>query len=273
MKEPTFYVTTPIYYANAKPHLGHAYTTLVADSLTKFKRQRGIDSFFLTGTDEHGINIERAAEKAGLSVREHVDKVVGQFKAAFGRLEIEYDRWIRTSDLYHEESVQKLWQTLEERGHIYKGNYEGWFCGYCNEFKDVDPKDQQPVCPIHDRPLDRISEESYFFRLSAFQQPLLDLYESHPEFVQPESRRNEVKSFVAGGLNDLSMSRVSVKWGIPVPGDPNHTVYVWFDALANYITALGWGNSQYNDFGRYWPALHLVGKDILRFHAVFWPAF
>ena len=278
MGEKTFYVTTPIYYANAKPHLGHAYTTLVVDALTRFKRQRGIDSFFLTGTDEHGINIERAAEARGLPVKEHVDQVVEEFKAAFARLGIEYDRWIRTIDPYHEETVQKLWRILDERGHIYKGSYEGWFCGYCNEFKEVDDRrpatdDRGPVCPIHERPLDRIAEESYFFRFSAFQEPLLELYRAHPEFVQPAVRRNEVISFVSGGLKDLSISRVSVKWGIPVPGDPSHTIYVWFDALTNYISALGWGNDAYHDFDRYWPALHLVGKDILRFHAVYWPAF
>src|SRR5262245_35438847 len=176
--EKAFYVTTPIYYVNAKPHLGHAYTTLVVDTLTKFKRQRGIDSFFLTGTDEHGINIERAAEARGIPVRQHVDEVVDEFKTAFARLGIEYDRWIRTVDPHHEETVQKLWQVIEERGFIYKGNYEGWFCGYCNEFKDVEPADLNPVCPIHERPLDRIAEESYFFKLSAFQQPLLDLYAS-----------------------------------------------------------------------------------------------
>ncbi|HLF83428.1 MAG TPA: methionine--tRNA ligase [Blastocatellia bacterium] len=272
MGEKTFYVTTPIYYVNAKPHLGHAYTTLVVDTLTKFKRQRGIDSFFLTGTDEHGINIERAAEAKGLPVRQHVDQVVDEFKAAFARLGVEYDRWIRTIDRHHEESVQKLWRTLDERGYIYKGSYEGWFCGYCNEFKDIDSDDDQPICPTHQRPLDRLAEESYFFKLSAFQQPLLDLYESRPEFVQPDVRRNEVISFVSGGLKDLSISRVSVKWGIPVPGDPSHTIYVWLDALTNYISALGWGNDKYRDFDRYWPAVHLVGKDILRFHTVYWPA-
>jgi methionyl-tRNA synthetase len=273
MGESTFYITTPIYYVNAKPHLGHAYTTLVVDTLTKFKKQRGIDAFFLTGTDEHGINIERAAEAKNIPLRQQVDQVVDEFKSAFARLGIEYDRWIRTVDPHHEESVQAIWRALDQRGHIYKGNYEGWFCGYCNEFKDVDAKTDQPNCPIHERPLDAISEESYFFRLSAFQQPLLDLYESRPEFVQPDVRRNEVISFVSGGLKDLSISRVSVKWGIPVPGDPRHTIYVWLDALTNYISALGWGNNRYRDFERYWPALHLVGKDILRFHAVYWPAF
>jgi methionyl-tRNA synthetase len=278
MEENTFYVTTPIYYVNAKPHLGHAYTTLVVDTLKKFKRQRGVDAFFLTGTDEHGINIERAAEARGVPVRRHVDQVVDEFKAAFARLGVEYDRWIRTIDPHHEESVQKLWRVLDERGYIYKGSYEGWFCGYCNEFKDVDERqplteDRGPMCPIHERPLDRIAEESYFFKLSAFQQPLLDLYESRPAFVQPDVRRNEVISFVSGGLKDLSISRVSVKWGIPVPDDPSHTIYVWFDALTNYISALGWGNHRYQDFDKYWPALHMIGKDILRMHTVYWPAF
>jgi methionyl-tRNA synthetase len=269
----TFYVTTPIYYTNARPHIGHAYTTLVADTLTRFKRQRGIDSFFLTGTDEHGINIERAAEARGVPVKEYVDQIFREFQTAFAPLDVKYDRWIRTTDPVHETAVQKLWQILSDRGYIYKGYYEGWFCGNCNEFKEVPEDVENPICPLHELPLDRLSEESYFFKLSEFQQPLLDLYDSRPEFVQPEARRNEVRSFVAGGLKDLSVSRVSVKWGIPVPGDPKHTIYVWLDALSNYITALGWGNDTYDGFDRYWPALHLVGKDILRFHTVYWPAF
>ncbi|MCI0489779.1 MAG: methionine--tRNA ligase [Blastocatellia bacterium] len=269
----TFYVTTPIYYVNAKPHLGHAYTTMVADSITRFKRQRGVDAFFLTGTDEHGINIERAAAARERPVKEHVDEIVEEFKSAFAPLGIEYDRWVRTTDSFHEEGVQTLWRQLSERGHIYKGHYEGWFCGYCNEFKEVEEGEDDPLCPIHERPLDRVAEESYFFRLSAFQEPLLELYRARPDFVRPGARLNEVVSFVSGGLKDLSVSRASVKWGIPVPGDPNHTIYVWMDALMNYITGLGWGNDQFADFDRYWPALHLVGKDILRFHAVYWPAF
>jgi methionyl-tRNA synthetase len=269
----TFYVTTPIYYVNAKPHIGHAYTTVVADTLTRYKRQRGVDSFFLTGTDEHGINVERAAEKRGLPVREHVDEIVNEFKTAFAPLGLNYDRWIRTTDPHHEAAVQKLWGILQERGYIYKGHYEGWFCPNCNEFKEVESGEQSPMCSTHERPLDRVSEESYFFKLSEFQQPLLELYDSRPEFVRPESRLNEVRAFVAGGLKDLSVSRVSVKWGIPVPGDPKHTIYVWLDALSNYITAIGWGNDYYTGFDKYWPALHLIGKDILRFHAVYWPAF
>lgn len=279
----TFYVTTPIYYVNAEPHIGHAYTTIVADALTKYKRQRGVESFFLTGTDEHGINIERKAEERGLPIKQHADEIVAKFKAAFARLDIGYDRWIRTTDPAHEKAVQKLWKVLEEKGYIYKGHYEGWFCGNCNEFKDVEAGDENPVCPIHLKPLDRVAEESYFFKLSAFAEPLLEIYEKYPDFVQPEARRNEVISFVAGGLKDLAVSRVSVKWGIPVPGDEKHTIYVWMDALSNYITALGWGNEEFDGFDKYWTskddngprgnALHLVGKDILRFHAVYWPAF
>ena len=280
MGKNTFYVTTPIFYVNAKPHIGHAYPTLVADTLTRFYRQRGVDSYFLTGTDEHGINIERAAAARGVEVKKHVDEIVAEFKTAFSPLGIDYDQWIRTTDPRHEAAVQELWRILDERGHIYKSRYEGWYCSNCNEFKDVDEKTTDPVCPIHERPLERLAEESYFFRLSAFQQPLLDYYQQHPEFVQPEVRRNEVISFVSGGLKDLSISRVSVKWGITVPGDPAHTMYVWFDALSNYITALGWGSDKHQKFDRYWPtredarhALHLVGKDILRMHAVYWPAF
>jgi methionyl-tRNA synthetase len=269
----TFYVTTPIYYVNARPHLGHIYTTLVADTLTRFKRQRGTDSFFLTGTDEHGVNIERAAQLRGIPVKQHVDEIVQEFKDAFSFVGIEYDRWIRTTDPFHEEAVQKLWRILTDRGFIYKGKYEGWFCDFCNEFKEVEVGIEEPLCPDHDRPLTKVAEESYFFKLSAMQEPLLELYRSRPDFVRPESRLNEVVSFVAGGLKDLSISRVSVKWGIPVPGDSSHTIYVWLDALANYITALGWGNDAHHDFERFWPGTHLVGKDILRFHAVYWPAF
>jgi methionyl-tRNA synthetase len=272
-KETTFYVTTPIFYVNAKPHIGHAYPTLVCDTLTRYYRQRGVDSYFLTGTDEHGINIERAAAARGVELSRHVDEIVDEFKAAFAKLGVEYDQWIRTTDPRHEAAVQELWKTLDQRGYIYKADYEGWYCGNCNEFKDVEEKTAQPLCPIHERPLDRLAEESYFFRLSQFQQPLLEHYKAHPEFVKPDVRRNEVISFVAGGLKDLSVSRISVKWGITVPGNPAHTIYVWLDALSNYITALGWGGAENQKFDRYWPALHLVGKDILRFHAVYWPAF
>src|SRR6266446_2906290 len=291
----TFYITTPIYYANSLPHLGHLYTMIVADTIARHKRQQGIETFFLTGTDEHGINIERAAERNNRTPKEQADYVVSYFKkmtAEFG-LDTEhggYDIFMRTSEPFHYEGVSEFWRraargkTPKGNDAIYKGHYEGWFCAACAAYKSEDEyaKPQNagdpPTCLIHDIALDRISEDSYFFRLSDYGDALLELYESRPNFVQPETRRNEVMSFVRGGLQDLSVSRLksSVSWGVPVPDDPEHTMYVWFDALTNYITAIGFGNEQQNravGFEKFWPALHLVGKDILRFHAVYWPAF
>ena len=276
-----FYVTTPIYYVNSYPHLGHVYTTIIADTVARYKRQRGHEVFFLTGTDEHGINIERAAEAAGVPVKEHVDRIVDSFKTAFAPFEFTNQHWVRTTDESHKEGVRKLWQQAKANGWIYKGKYEGWYCGNCNEFyqeaEAVKGEGDVLLCPTHERPLELLSEESYFFKLSAFQDKLIEHYEKNPHFIRPETRRNEVLSFVKGGLNDLSVSRVSVKWGIPVPDDPEHTMYVWFDALSNYITAIGYGNEQFGGeehFKKFWPAnLQLVGKDILRFHTVYWPAF
>jgi len=290
----TFYVTTPIYYANSLPHLGHLYTMIVADTIARSKRQQGIETFFLTGTDEHGINIERAAQKNNRTPQEQADYVVNYFKKmtdAFGLDTAHggYDIFMRTTEPFHAEGVSELWRrvakakTPKGRDALYKGHYEGWFCAPCAAYKTEDEyakpasEGEPPTCLIHETKLDRVSEESYFFRLSDYDEALLSLYE-RADFVRPESRRNEVKSFVAGGLQDLSVSRLhtSVSWGIPVPGDPNHTMYVWFDALTNYITAIGFGNEQQEKkigFEKFWPALHLVGKDILRFHAVYWPAF
>jgi len=280
-----FYVTTPIYYVNSYPHLGHLYTTIIADTVARYKRQRGHEVFFLTGTDEHGINIERAAEKSGLPVKQHVDKIVEAFQTAFKPFGFTNQHWVRTTDEYHKEGVRKLWQKAAENGFIYKGKYEGWYCGNCNEFyqesEAVKGEGDTLLCPTHERPLELLSEESYFFKLSAFQDKLIEHYERNPHFIRPETRRNEVLSFVRSGLNDLSVSRVSVKWGIPVPGDPEHTMYVWFDALSNYITAIGYGGFKtFGQFGgeehfkKFWPAdLQLVGKDILRQHTVYWPAF
>ncbi len=291
----TFYVTTPIYYANSLPHLGHLYTMIVADTIARHKRQQGIETFFLTGTDEHGINIERAAQRNNRTPKEQADYVVSYFKkmtAQFG-LDTEhggYDIFMRTSEPFHYEGVSEFWRraarakTPKGNDAIYKGHYEGWFCAACAAYKTEDeyakPKKpgDPPTCLIHDLALDRVSEDSYFFRLSDYGDALLELYESRPDFVQPETRKNEVTSFVRGGLQDLSVSRLqsSVSWGVPVPDDPDHTMYVWFDALTNYITAIGFGNQQQNravGFEKFWPALHLVGKDILRFHAVYWPAF
>ena len=276
-----FYLTTPIFYVNSHPHLGHLYVTLVADSIARYRRQRDFDTYFLTGTDEHGQNIERAAAARGLAVKDHVDTYVAEFKEVFAQFNISNNHWIRTTDSYHAEGVAKLWRIARDAGFIYKDRYEGWYCVGCNLFQSEEEwlmgEDGIPLCRIHERPLDRLAEDSYFFKLSAFQERLLEHYERHPEFIQPESRRNEVISFVRGGLQDLAVSRVSVRWGIPVPDDPEHTIYVWFDALTNYITAVGYGNETQggeSQFTKYWPAdLHLVGKDILRFHAVYWPAF
>jgi len=291
----TFYVTTPIYYANSLPHLGHLYTMIVADTIARAKRQRGIETYFLTGTDEHGINIERAAEKAGRTPKEQADYVVSYYKKMTNEFGLDtehggYDIFMRTTEPFHYQGVSELWRRIARnktpRGNdaIYKGHYEGWFCAACAEYKTEDeyqkPKNEgdPPTCLIHDTPLDRVSEESYFFRLSDYDEALLSVYESRPDFIRPESRRNEVISFVRGGLQDLSVSRLktSVSWGVPVPDDPAHTMYVWFDALINYITAIGFGNKERQQkagFEKYWPALHLVGKDILRFHAIYWPAF
>lgn len=287
----TFYITTPIYYANSLPHLGHLYTMMVADTVARSKRQQGIETFFLTGTDEHGINIERAAHREGRTPQAQADWVVSYFKqmtGAFGLDEAHggYDIFMRTTAPFHAEGVSELWRrcarakTPKGNDAIYKGHYEGWFCAACASYKTEDEykAGEPPTCLIHDTQLDRVSEESYFFRLSDYDDALIDLYESRPDFVQPDARRNEVMSFVRGGLQDLSVSRLrsSVSWGVPVPDDPAHTMYVWFDALTNYITAVGFGNrerEQVAGFEKYWPALHLVGKDILRFHAVYWPAF
>ena len=287
----TFYVTTPIYYANSLPHLGHLYTMIVADTIARAKRQRGIETYFLTGTDEHGINIERAAERAGRTPKEQADFVVSYYKKMTSEFGLDtahggYDIFMRTTEPFHYEGVSELWRrcakakTPKGNSAIYKGHYEGWFCAACAEYKTEDEyqKGEPPTCLIHDTPLDRVSEESYFFRLSDYTEALLSLFESRPDFVRPESRRNEVISFVRGGLQDLSVSRLktSVSWGVPVPDDPAHTMYVWFDALINYITAIGFGNEEREravGFAKFWPALHLVGKDILRFHAVYWPVF
>ena len=291
----TFYVTTPIYYANSLPHLGHLYTMIVADTIARHKRQQSIETFFLTGTDEHGINIERAAERAGRTPEEQADYVVEYFKQMTAEFRLDtahggYDFFMRTSEPFHYEGVSEFWRraakakTPKGNDAIYKGHYEGWFCAPCAAYKTEDEYAKPaetgapPTCLIHETPLDRVSEDSYFFRLSDYDEALLELYRSRPEFVQPESRRNEVTSFVSGGLQDLSVSRLrtSVSWGVPVPDDPEHTMYVWFDALTNYITAIGFGNEEREravGFEKFWPALHLVGKDILRFHAVYWPAF
>ncbi len=288
----TFYITTPIYYANSLPHLGHLYSTIVADVIQRYKKQRGYDTYFLTGTDEHGINIQRAAAKNNRTTQEQVDYISGELKRMFADFGLNtenggYDIFMRTTEPFHYEAVQNLWRKISEnktpKGNqaIYKGFYEGWFCAPCAEFKNEDEYIKQedsdiPLCKIHERPLDKVAEESYFFRLSDYDETLLKIIEENPQRIQPEARRNEVVAFIKRGLQDLSISREksSVAWGVPVPDDANHVMYVWMDALSNYITAIGWGNSEKTGFEKYWQnATHIVGKDILRFHTIYWWSF
>jgi len=273
--KPTFFVTTPIYYVNDVPHIGHAYTTIIADTLARHKKMAGADVFFLTGTDEHGQKIERAAAEKGTTPKALADAVVGRAQGLWKALEIDYNFFIRTTMDFHEKGVQKLFARLLEKGDIYKGEYKGWYCVSDENFLAEDAPadaDGHKCCPDCGKKAVVVSEETYFFRLSTYQQKLLDLYAARPDFVRPASRMNEVESFVRGGLKDLSITRTTVKWGVPVPGDPAHTIYVWFDALHNYVTGIGydWNMAQ---MAKFWPAVHLVGKDILRFHAIFWPAF
>jgi methionyl-tRNA synthetase len=269
-----FYITTPIYYVNARPHIGHAYTTVVADAIARRKRATGFDTWLLTGTDEHGQKIERSARLAGQTPMEFATAVSSQFRALWDRMGLTYDDYIRTTEERHRQGVQKLFQLLQQRGFIYKGSYTGQYCVSDELYVDAPPGSPCPDCG---RITETVSEENYFFKLSAFERKLLELYEANPHFIRPEARRNEVLAFVRGGLKDLSISRTSFDWGIPVPGDPKHVIYVWMDALANYITALGYGSDAPADqerFARFWPAdIHLVGKEIIRFHCVYWPAF
>lgn len=267
-----FYITTPIYYVNDIPHIGHAYTTIAADILARYKRLTGHDVFFLTGTDEHGEKVHKTAVSQGISPKELADRVVTRFQGLTPALHISNDDFIRTSEQRHHLSVQHLFRKSMDGGDIYLDEYEGWYCtpdeSYWTDFQLVDQK-----CPECGREVEKRKEPSYFFRLSKYQDQLLDYYERTPGFIQPESRRNEVISFVSDGLKDLSLSRTTLSWGIPVPDNLEHVIYVWFDALTNYLTGVGFPNDM-DTFSRYWPAeVHLIGKDILRFHAVYWPAF
>jgi methionyl-tRNA synthetase len=264
-----FYITTPIYYVNARPHIGHAYTTLTCDAVARRQRMMGYDTYFLTGTDEHGQKIERAAQAAGKSPQQLTDEVSAEFRALWDRMGLTYDDYIRTTSARHKQGVQALWRRLQEKGYIYKGSYTGQYCVWDEAYVDVGPG--QP-CPECGRPTETVKEENYFFKLSAFEDKLLRLYEQ-PDFIRPEARRNEVISFVRSGLRDLSISRSTFSWGIPVPGDPKHVIYVWLEALANYITALGYGQDDPAKYEKYWPAdVHMIGKEIVRFHCVYWPA-
>ncbi|WP_417448904.1 methionine--tRNA ligase [Kordiimonas sp.] len=274
---PSYYVTTPIYYVNDKPHIGHAYTTLAADVLARFKRLDGYDVMFLTGTDEHGQKIERSAEKAGLDPQTFCDQVSTKFKDLTAAMNFSNDQFIRTTEERHKKSVQHLWSVLEEKGFIYEDRYSGWYSvrdeAFYAESELVEGEGGEKFAPTG-APVEWVEEPSYFFKLSAFEDKLLELYENNPDFVMPKSRLNEVKSFVKGGLEDLSVSRTTFTWGVPVPGADGHIMYVWIDALANYLTALGYPDEQGADYQKFWPAdVHIVGKDILRFHAVYWPAF
>ncbi len=272
----SYYVTTPIYYVNGAPHIGHAYTSIAADVLARWKRLDGFDVFFLTGTDEHGQKVEQSAAEAGVDPRTFTDRVSADFRDMADRMGISYDQWIRTTEERHIRSTQALWERIAAAGDIYLGNYEGWYAvrdeAFYEEGELTTRPDGSKVAPSG-APVAWVREPSYFFRLSAWQDRLLRFYEEHPDFIAPQSSRNEVLSFVRGGLNDLSISRTSFTWGLPVPGAPGHVMYVWLDALNNYVTACGFPDET-APLWRFWPAdLHVVGKEITRFHAVYWPAF
>src|SRR5436309_78321 len=267
----TFYITTPIYYVNARPHIGHTYTTLACDTIARRQRMMGADTWFLTGTDEHGQKIQRAAEAAGKTPQTFTDGVSAEFRALWDRMGITYDDYIRTTSERHKTGVQELWRRIRDNGYIYKGSYTGQYCVFDEMYVEVGPGEPCPECG---RPTETVKEENYFFKLSAFAEKLLELYTRQPDFIRPETRRNEVIAFVRSGLRDLSISRSTFSWGIPVPDDPKHVIYVWLDALANYITALGYGAADDSKYKKYWPAdVHMIGKEIVRFHCVYWPAF
>ncbi|MDE3840521.1 methionine--tRNA ligase [Bacillus methanolicus] len=271
-KSKTFYLTTPIYYPSGNLHIGHAYTTVAGDAMARYKRLRGFDVMFLTGTDEHGQKIQQKAEEKGVSPKEYVDEIVAGIQDLWKKLDISYDDFIRTTEDRHKKVVEKIFARLLEQGDIYLGEYEGWYCTPCESFYT----DHQLVdgnCPDCGRPVQKVKEESYFFRMSKYVDRLLKYYEENPDFIQPESRKNEmINNFIKPGLEDLAVSRTTFDWGIKVPGDPKHVIYVWIDALTNYITALGYGTDNEEKYRTYWPAdVHLVGKEIVRFHTIYWP--
>jgi len=272
MEKKTFYITTPIYYPSGKLHIGHAYTTVAGDAMARYKRLRGYDVMYLTGTDEHGQKIQRKAEEKGVTPQAYVDEIVAGIQELWKKLDISYDDFIRTTEDRHKEVVEKIFARLVEQGDIYLDKYEGWYCTPCESFYT----ERQLVdgnCPDCGRPVEKVKEESYFFNMSKYVDRLLQYYEENPEFIQPESRKNEmINNFIKPGLEDLAVSRTTFDWGIKVPGDPKHVIYVWIDALSNYITALGYGTDNDEKFLTYWPAdVHLVGKEIVRFHTIYWP--
>jgi methionyl-tRNA synthetase len=272
MRMTKFYITTPIYYPSDKLHIGHSYTTVAADALARYHRRRGHETYFLTGTDEHGQKIERAAAAVGKTPQAFVDEIVDWIKGLWQALHISYDDFIRTTEPRHKQAVQKIFKRLYDQGDIYKSAYEGWYCTPCETFWLEGKLREGNLCPDCGRPVEWTREESYFFRLSKYADRLLQHIEEHPEFIQPTSRRNEMVSFIKQGLEDLCVSRTTVKWGIPVPVDEGQVIYVWLDALSNYITALGWGTENDELYRKFWPAdVHLVGKEIMRFHTIIWP--
>ena len=267
----TYYITTPIYYPSSNLHIGHTYCTVMADAMARFKRLQGYDVHFLTGTDEHGQKIQTKAEEAGVTPQAYVDNVVAGIKDLWKTMEISYDDFIRTTEPRHMERVQKIWKRMYDKGDIYKGAYEGLYCKECEAFW-TESQLVNGCCPDCGRPVEHASEEAYFFKLSNYADKILKLYDEHPEFLEPETRRNEMRNFINQGLEDLCISRCTFDWGIPVPNDPKHVMYVWVDALSNYVTALG-GPDESEEFNKYWPAdVHLVGKEIVRFHSIIWPA-
>ena len=272
MTKKPYYITTPIYYPSTKLHIGNTYTTVAADALARFKRLNGYDVMFLTGTDEHGQKIQRIAEEKGITPKEHVDEIVAGIKELWSMMDISYDKFIRTTDDYHKATVQKIFKQLYDQGDIYKSSYEGLYCTPCESFW-TETQLVDGNCPDCGRPVEKSKEEAYFFRMSKYADRLMEYIEAHPEFIQPESRKNEmVNNFLKPGLQDLCVSRTSFNWGVPVTFDEGHVVYVWIDALSNYISALGYGSDNDELYKKYWPAdVHLIGKDILRFHTIYWP--
>ncbi len=271
MSKKTFYITTPIYYPSDKLHIGHAYTTVAADAITRYKRMNGYDAFFLTGTDEHGQKIARKAAERGITPKEYVDEIVSWIKNLWSELRISNNEFIRTTDERHYRVVQHVFQTIYEKGDIYKSEYEGWYCTPCETFWTERQLEEGNCCPDCNRPTEKMKEESYFFKMSKYADQWLEFIEENPDFIQPESRRNEMINFVKSGLEDLCVSRSSLKWGVPVPIDQGHVIYVWFDALSNYLTGIKYLEDD-EFFNKYWPAdLHLVGKEIMRFHTIQWP--